>query len=121
MLLFHRADKVEELETVSSKMFQTNVIGNIHLFNLFVPLVLKGRVKKVIALSSGHADLDLINALEIESAGLYSACKAALNVIVAKFGTQYKKDGILFLSLSPGVVETGTFKDCMYSWPRLRI
>ncbi|KAJ4311246.1 hypothetical protein N0V94_008037 [Neodidymelliopsis sp. IMI 364377] len=102
-------DKVEELEDVASKYFQTNVVGNIHLFHLFMPLVLKGTVKKVIAISSGHADLDLINEFEVEASPLYAASKAAMNVIVAKFSVQYKKDGVLFMSLSPGVVEVGHF------------
>ncbi|KAK5064439.1 hypothetical protein LTR84_000272 [Exophiala bonariae] len=102
-------DKVEELEDVSSKLFQTNVVGNIHLFNLFLPFVLKAKTKKVIAISSGHADLDLINNFEIETSTLYAASKAAMNVIVAKFNAQYKKDGVLFVSMSPGVVEVGQF------------
>lgn len=96
------------------KFFQTNVIGNIHLFNLFLPLVMKGKVKKVITISSGHADLNLINDLEIESSALYSASKAAMNVIVAKFNAQYKKDGVLFVSISPGIVEVGHFADGTY-------
>ena len=107
--MFNRGDKVEELEDVALKSFQTNVVGNIHLFHLFLPLVMKGKVKKVIAISSGHADLDLINDLEIETSALYSASKAAMNVIVAKFNAQYKKDGVLFVSISPGVVEVGHF------------
>ncbi|MCJ1473925.1 hypothetical protein MMC13_002581 [Lambiella insularis] len=102
-------DKAEELEDVLLKSFQTNVIGNIHLFNLFLPLVMKGKVKKVITISSGHADLDFINDLEIETSALYSASKAAMNVIVAKFNAQYKKDGVLFVSISPGLVEVGHF------------
>ncbi|KAJ5583048.1 hypothetical protein N7535_001668 [Penicillium sp. DV-2018c] len=65
----------------------------IHLFHFFLLLVLKGKVKKVIAISSGAADLDLINDCDIE---------AALNIVVAKFDVQYKKDGVLFLSNSPG-------------------
>ncbi|KAH7402249.1 putative short chain dehydrogenase [Phaeosphaeria sp. MPI-PUGE-AT-0046c] len=103
------ADQVEEFERVSTEAFQVNVVGNVHLLNLFVPLVLKGKVKKVIALTSGHADLDLINDYELDMSTIYAATKAALNVIVAKFHAQYKKDGVLFLSLSPGVVETGHF------------
>ncbi|KAL8858282.1 MAG: hypothetical protein Q9178_005145 [Gyalolechia marmorata] len=103
------ADKVEELEDVLLKSIQTNVVGNIHLFNLFLPLVMKGKVKKVIHISSGHADLDLINDLEIETSALYSAAKAAMNVIVAKFNAQYKKDGVLFVSISPGAIEVGHF------------
>ncbi|UPX11209.1 uncharacterized protein EKO05_0001829 [Ascochyta rabiei] len=86
------SDKVEELEEVSSKVFQTNLTGNIHLFNLFLPQVLKGKVKKVIAISSGHTDLDFINDSETEFSAFYSAGKAAMNVMVAKYSAQYKKD-----------------------------
>ncbi len=75
---------------------------------------MKGKVKKVIAISSGHADLDFINNLEMENSALYAASKAALNVIVAKFNAQYKKDGVLFLSISPGMVEVGHFANGTY-------
>lgn len=110
----NRGDKVDELEDVSEKSFKTNVVGNIHLFNLFLPLVKKGKVKKVIAISSGHADLDLINDLEFEVSALYAAAKAALNIVVAKFNAQYKKEGILFVSISPGVVDVGHFDNGIY-------
>ncbi|KAI0595627.1 hypothetical protein F4775DRAFT_595072 [Biscogniauxia sp. FL1348] len=73
------------------------------------PLVLKGKLEKVITISSGQADLDLINGLEIETDALYSASKAAMNVIVAKFNAQNKKDGVLFVSISPGAVEVGHY------------
>ncbi|KAJ5559086.1 short chain dehydrogenase (AtsC) [Penicillium sp. DV-2018c] len=105
------SDKPKELETVSMELTQTNVVGNIHLFNLFLPLVLKGQVKKVIAISTGVADLDLTNDCEIDIGALYASSKAALNIIVAKFSAQYKKDGVLFLSISPGLVEVGRYAD----------
>lgn len=68
---------------------------------------MKGKAKKVITISSGHADLDLINDLEIETSALYSASKGAMKIVVAKFNAQYKTDGVLFVSISPGVVEVG--------------
>ena len=98
--MFNRADKVEEVDAVSSQLWQTNVVGNIHLFNLFVPLVLKSKVKKVITITTGLADLDLTNECEIDIGSLYAASKAALNVIVAKYNAQYKKDGVLFLAMA---------------------
>ncbi|RDW61211.1 uncharacterized protein DSM5745_10709 [Aspergillus mulundensis] len=107
------ATKPQELEAVCSKLFQTNVVGNIHLFNLFLPSVMQGKVKKVIAISSGHADLDLINALEVENSALYAASKAAMNTIVAKFSAQYKRDGVLFVAVSPGVVEVGHYENVL--------
>jgi len=84
------------------------------LFNLFLPLVLKGKVKKVITISSGHADLDFINQADIESSTLYAAFKAALNVVVAKYSAQYKKDGVLFVSICPGMVDVGHFDNRTY-------
>ena len=75
---------------------------------------MKGKAKKVIAISSGHADIDLINNVEVDTQAVYAASKAALNVIVAKFNAQYKKDGVLFVSMSPGVVDVGHFQHSMY-------
>ncbi|KAH6646627.1 hypothetical protein BKA67DRAFT_594956 [Truncatella angustata] len=93
----------------------TNVIGSIYLNNVFLPLILKGKAKKIIAISSGMADVDFINQFDIEIGALYSASKAALNVIVAKFSAQYKKQGVLFIAISPGVVDTGNFNPASLS------
>jgi NAD(P)-dependent dehydrogenase (short-subunit alcohol dehydrogenase family) len=95
------------LEEDLRKSIDTNLIGNIHFYNLFMPLVLKGKAKKVIFISSGMADIDLINKFDLETGSLYSLSKAAMNVATAKFNAQYKKDGVLFLSISPGVVDVG--------------
>lgn len=81
-------------------------------------MILKGKQKKVIAISSGHADLDLISKYDIEMSGPYAAGKAATNVVVAKFGAQYAKDGVLFMSISPGVVDTGNFNPAKRKLPR---
>lgn len=95
------------------------MIGNIHLINLFLPLVRKSPIKKVIALSTGLADLDLTNAFDIESGALYAASKAALNMIVAKFAAQYSKtEGILFLAVSPGLVDVGKNNNGEFVYPR---
>ena len=59
--MFNRSDKVEEVEAVSSQLLQTNVVGNIHLFHLFLPLVLRGKAKKAISISTDLADLDLLD------------------------------------------------------------
>jgi NAD(P)-dependent dehydrogenase (short-subunit alcohol dehydrogenase family) len=83
------------------------VVGNIHLFNLFLPLVLKGDVKKVIAISSGMADLELTNNFKLDLGAPYSISKAALNLAVSKFHAQYSADGVLFMSVCPGMVDTG--------------
>ncbi|RDW71012.1 hypothetical protein BP6252_07575 [Coleophoma cylindrospora] len=99
----------EVLEKDILDMFRTNVVGNIHLFNLFMPLVLKGKVKKVLAISSGLADIESTAKYDLDGNAPYAISKAAMNAAVAKFSAQYKKDGVLFLSVCPGVVNTGQY------------
>ncbi|KAJ4399581.1 hypothetical protein N0V91_009325 [Didymella pomorum] len=88
------------------RTFTTNVVGNIHLFNLFMPLILKGDAKKVISISSGMADNDLVTKFGIYEAGPYTLSKSAMNMVMSKFQSEYEKDGVLFLSVSPGLVDT---------------
>ena len=107
----NRGTTPQELEEDALKLFKTNVIGNIHLFNLFTPLIRKGKAKKIITISSGNADLDLINQFDMDRAPLYTSSKAAMNAVVAKFSAQYKNEGILFMSICPGLVDTGHFGD----------
>lgn len=86
--------------------FDINVLGAIKTINAFLPLIKKGTVKKVITISSGMADLELINDLEIPVGAPYSISKGAVNVAMAKYNAVFKQEGILFLSISPGMVAT---------------
>ncbi|KAI0505860.1 hypothetical protein F5B22DRAFT_489952 [Xylaria bambusicola] len=103
------AKKPQELEDDLLKSFKVNVLSNIHLLNQFMPLILKGQAKKVIVLSSGHADLDSIRLYDLDVACGYAISKAAMNAAVAKFSAQYRKDGVLVMSICPGSADTGQF------------
>ncbi|KAL2108138.1 hypothetical protein VUR80DRAFT_4182 [Thermomyces stellatus] len=87
--------------------FRVNVVGNINLFNAYMPLVLKGAGKKVITISAGFADLDLTAKYRIQTAVPYSTSKVAVNMAVAKFHAEYSEQGVLFMSICPELVETG--------------
>lgn len=87
------------------------MIGNIHLFNIYLPLVLKGRAKKIITISSGMADLALIRDFKASLAAPYSISKAAMNAASAKFHAEYAEQGVLFLNICPGTVDTGVYED----------
>ncbi|TFY65907.1 hypothetical protein EVG20_g5179 [Dentipellis fragilis] len=89
-------------------LFTVNVVGVAHTINTFLPLVKKGSLKKVIVISSGAGDLDLTLASGYETSGPYSISKAAVNMAVAKYAAEYKPQGILFLAISPGLVDTAT-------------
>ncbi|KAF2258793.1 putative short chain dehydrogenase [Lojkania enalia] len=101
--------KPEELNQEFWKVFNINVLANIHLYNLFLPLIFKGNDKKVICISSAQGDAEWAREYEIDVAALYSASKAAMNMITSKFHAQYKKDGILFMGICPGMVDVGHF------------
>ncbi|KAK8073098.1 short chain dehydrogenase [Apiospora saccharicola] len=103
--------KPHELAADLQKSIDVNVVANIHLCNLFLPLVLRGSTKKVILISTGMAEADLTNQYAVDVGALYAISKAALNMAAAKFNAQYKKDGVLFLCVSPGVVDTGNYAD----------
>ena len=61
------------------------------------------------AISTGMADLDLITKFDVANAAPYAISKAALNVAIAKFSAQYAEQGVLFLAISPGLVDTGGY------------
>lgn len=108
-----RGETPEKLTYEFNKLLETNALANIHLYNLFMPLILKGKGKKVTVITSGMADLDLVNQYDIDGAALYSISKAAMNMVTAKFNAQYKNDGVLFLSICPGMVDVGHFNNGM--------
>lgn len=103
------ADQPELLEKDLLDSFNVNVVGNIRLINLYLPLILKGTAKKVIAISTGMADIDLIAKFGVANGSPYAISKAAMNAAVAKFSAQYSGQGVLFMSISPGLVNTGAF------------
>jgi NAD(P)-dependent dehydrogenase (short-subunit alcohol dehydrogenase family) len=82
------------------------------LYNLFMPLILKGSVKKVVAITTGMADIDLSLKYGISEAAPYAISKIAMNMATAKFQAEYEKDGVLFMGISPGLVDTGAANNC---------
>ena len=82
-----------------------------------MPLILKGKTKKVLAITSGLADADWTAKYDIDWNAPYAISKAGLNMVVAKFSAQYRKDGVLFMSICPGSVDTGYFDNSMNDIP----
>jgi NAD(P)-dependent dehydrogenase (short-subunit alcohol dehydrogenase family) len=91
---------------------KSNIVGTIFLFNAFLPLILKGSAKKVAFISSGHGDIELIRNFDVDDNAPYAVGKAATNAVVAKYSAEYRKEGVLFMSISPGVVDTGNYANC---------
>ncbi|KAI1849748.1 hypothetical protein JX266_004697 [Neoarthrinium moseri] len=97
------------LEQDLMESIKINVLGTISMFNLFMPLVLKGNGKKAIAISTGMADVDLVAKYDVQVSPTYAISKAALNMAVAKLSAVLREQGILLMTISPGFVDTGNF------------
>lgn len=95
------------------------MVGVVKTVNTFIPLLLKGREKKVFTLSTGLADAELINQVDIAVAPSYSISKAALNMAIVKYSALYKSEGILFMAISPGLVDTGNLAPSEFTGRRL--
>ncbi|ORY18733.1 hypothetical protein BCR34DRAFT_582674 [Clohesyomyces aquaticus] len=96
----------ELFATELNNSMQTNVTGVLYAINAFLPLIRKSSIKKVIVITSGMADTDLVVPTPIKNALPYSISKVAVNMVVAKFAAELIDEGIAFLSLSPGLVDT---------------
>ncbi|KAI9170583.1 peptidase [Paramyrothecium foliicola] len=70
-----------------------NITCQIRLINLYIPLLLK--------------DMEPVRDYDLAPFSIYAISKAGMNMAIAKFSAQYKQGGILFLSLSPGIADTG--------------
>ncbi|KAK1752036.1 hypothetical protein QBC47DRAFT_328477 [Echria macrotheca] len=95
-------------EAEMSELFRVNVIGSTFLLSIFMPLVRASAMKKVVVLSTGMGDPDFIAETEIDSQSPYAISKAALNMAIAKFHAEYRKQGVLIMGISPGIVDTGS-------------
>lgn len=95
----------EALEAVFSKSMGTDVFGTIWTTNAFLPLIEKGVEKKVIHISTGLTDLDLIKTTGIAYAVAGGVGKSAMNILSAKYAAEFDKK-VKFLALSPGWVNS---------------
>ncbi len=63
-------------------------------------------MKKCIAISSPIGASKFCVSVGASQATGYSVSKAGLNLAMAKYAAQFKNDGIIFLSVTPGLVRT---------------
>jgi len=88
----------------------TNVTGPVSTINAFLPLLRKGKEKRVINLTSGMSSLaynDPHLGFDISpSYAAYSISKCCLNLATRKYAVEQGKEGFVFVALSAGWVRT---------------
>ncbi|KFZ01267.1 hypothetical protein V501_10111 [Pseudogymnoascus sp. VKM F-4519 (FW-2642)] len=72
--------------------FSINVVGLINTVNAFI--------------GDGMGDIGFVNELELDIGPSYAISKAGVNMALAKYSAIYKQEGILFLGICPGSVNT---------------
>ena len=97
----------EALEEEFLTTYKTNVVGVALTINAFLPLIKKGSEKKVVTVSSGLADADVVVRFGLSTSTPYSVAKAGVNMLMAKYHAAIgEEEGITFMAISPGVVQT---------------
>lgn len=107
-------ENVEKVHKAFHKGVDTNVLGAIHVTNTFLPLILKGTQKKIVHISTAMGDTAWVTKAGVWGGLTYSATKAMLNLVVAKFAVELEGQGVLIFSLSPGWVDTDDFERKYY-------
>ncbi|PYI17217.1 NAD(P)-binding protein [Aspergillus japonicus CBS 114.51] len=90
----------------AQRSVEVNVFGPLKVTLSFLDLVRQSRLKQVVAISSGMGDINMINEIQLANAAPYAISKGALNVLIAKLNAAYAGEGILFMSICPGRVDT---------------
>lgn len=98
--------------------FDVNVIGTIQTINAFLPLLRAGRTKKVIVIS-GPGDAGTVLSTEDSLYPSYAISKAGVNMAVAKFAVEFKREGFVFVGIDPGAVKIASDSCARYifRWP----
>lgn len=99
-------EKVDHVKDIIRKSIESNVFGAIYVTNSFLPLIEQGKEKKIVHTTSGLGEPDFVMATGIAGVVPYSANKAMMNSIVAKYGAELQSKDIHVVAMSPGWVET---------------
>jgi len=95
-------ENVEMITASFRNSVDTNVLGAINVTNTFLPLIRKGGQKKIVHVSSVMGDPRFVREARVVDTLSYSASKAMLNLMVAKYAVELAEQEVLVVALSPG-------------------
>ncbi|KAK0759463.1 hypothetical protein N5P37_007651 [Trichoderma harzianum] len=86
--------------------FNVNVASTHRVTAAFIPLLQKGKQKKIAMVSSSAGSISWANRYSFSPAYAYKITKAAMNMMAVQYAIEYEKYGFTFLTLSPGWLKT---------------
>ncbi|KAI9289832.1 NAD(P)-binding protein [Umbelopsis sp. AD052] len=108
------ADPSNDLATLVNELkgnFELNAVSGVITTNAFLPLLRKGKAKKIILISSAIGDIQFTRTTGFAGNAPYGVGKAALNFIAQKYAVELADEGFVVLALSPGLVDTSSTKE----------
>ncbi|KLO10733.1 NAD(P)-binding protein [Schizopora paradoxa] len=96
----------KSLEEDMIDFYKTNTLGTIHMINAFLPLLRAGGTKKCIIIGSALASTKLARNTGVIRFSGYAMSKSALNIAGVRYATKYRSEGVIFLTITPGLVKT---------------
>ncbi|KAH8828645.1 short-chain dehydrogenase-like protein [Flagelloscypha sp. PMI_526] len=98
----------DDIQTMNNleETFRVNVIGTHIVTTEFLPLLKKGKGKKIINISSPVGSLTIAPHLTMFQTPAYKISKAALNMLTVQWANDFGKEGFSVFALSPGWVKT---------------
>ncbi|KAL3427739.1 short chain oxidoreductase [Phlyctema vagabunda] len=86
-----------------TETFNVNVLSAHNVTSVFLPLMEKSSLKKIMNISTTLGSLALAPRYQFFSVPAYKITKAALNMLTVQYALEYAERGYIFISLSPGV------------------
>ncbi|KAH8804307.1 dehydrogenase [Flagelloscypha sp. PMI_526] len=93
-------DKMTDLDEI----LRVNLTGTHQVTAAFLPLLKKGKAKKIANMSSPLGSLSLVSKYGMIPSSAYKISKAALNMLTAQYAHDLAKDDFKVFCLSPGYV-----------------
>lgn len=85
--------------------FKVNTLGAIHSVDAFLPLLRKGSAKKIIIISSGGGERDVVWKARVAELASYGVTKSAENMVMTKYAALLEPEGFVVVAISPGNVD----------------
>ncbi|KAK3984331.1 hypothetical protein QBC44DRAFT_337171 [Cladorrhinum sp. PSN332] len=99
------SDGVKSMDTLQHDL-TTNVMGVHWVTQAFLPILQKGKMKKVVNITTTLGSITLAQQMAVYACPAYKISKAAMNALTVQWALDYEKEGFTFVAVSPGWLKT---------------